>query len=325
MSSSNLQSAQATTAPADPPGSSAAIRALIRQRRFGEALETAEARLTAAPTDRDALLFRAMALRYLGRIPDALKALEQLGTHHPRFSRLYEERGQCYVVLRQAEPAIQCFNLALRLNSALPASLTMLEGLYRLKRQDKDAELVARDLATLRQIPPEVVSATSLFLDGDLEAAESSVRAFLLQHGDQIEAMRLLARIGVERKVYDDAELLLRAVLEAAPDYKAARADYAQVLVDMHREPEAIVQLEQLMREDPENRLRYQSVYATACVGVGDHDKAIRLYEELLDGSPGDADVHLSIAHALKTMGRREQAIASYRKATETRRGFGDA
>ena len=54
--------------------------------------------------------------------------------------------------------------------------------------------------------------------------AEPMVRAYLLQHGNQIEAMRLLARIGIARKVFDDAELLLAAVLELAPDYRAARA-----------------------------------------------------------------------------------------------------
>ncbi len=30
-------------------------------------------------------------------------------------------------------------------------------------------------------------------------------------------------------------------------------------------------------------------------------------------GTPEDADLHLSIAHALKTLGRRQEAIESYR------------
>ncbi len=40
--------------------------------------------------------------------------------------------------------------------------------------------------------------------------------------------MRLLARIGLERDVLDDAELLLESVLKLAPDYRAARFDYAR-------------------------------------------------------------------------------------------------
>src|SRR5262249_35088901 len=150
----------------------------------------------------------------------------QLEQHHPRFSRLHEERGNCYVFLRQAAPAIESFQTAVNINNALPASWSMLEGLYRMAGRREDAEMAAGHLTTLKNIPPEVVTATSLFLDGDLDVAEPMVRTYLQQHGDQIEAMRLLARIGMARKVFDDAELLLAAVLELAPEYRIARAEY---------------------------------------------------------------------------------------------------
>ena len=48
-----------------------------------------------------------------------------------------------------------------------------------------------------------------------------------------IEAMRLLARIGIAHKVYFDAQVLLSAVLERAPEYRAARHEYAFVLVEI--------------------------------------------------------------------------------------------
>ncbi|HXN79464.1 MAG TPA: sulfotransferase, partial [Steroidobacteraceae bacterium] len=185
--------------------------------------------------------------------------------------------------------------------------------------------MAAAQVATLRNIPPEVVTATGLYLDGDLDVAEPMVRAYLLQHGDHVEAMRLLARIGMARKVFDDAELLLAAVLDLAPDYRAARSEYAEVLIELHRESEARGELERLMQEDPQNRLYYQGLYATACVGLGEHERAIGLYRELLRGTPADADVHLSIAHAQKTLGQRDEAIASYRRAAASRPGFGDA
>ena len=69
--------------------------------------------------------------------------------------------------------------------------------------------------------------------------AEQLIRAFLLKHGHHVEAMRLLARIGIERDVLDDAQLLLEAVLELAPDYHAARFDYAQVLIERHMHQQA--------------------------------------------------------------------------------------
>ena len=301
------------------------IRGLIRRREFTEALLAGEALLAAAPGERDALLFVAMAQRYLGRISDALSTLAILAQHHPRFSRLHEERGHCFVALKQAPEAIEAFLLAVNLNHALPASWSMLEGLYRMSGQADNCAKAASHVATLRKLPREVVTATGLFMDGDLDAAEPMVRSYLLEHGNEVEAMRLLARIGMARKVYEDAELLLAAILELAPDYRAARSEYAETLIEMHKYSQARRELDQLLREDPANQHHYRGLYAVTSVGLGEHEKAVALYQDLIAVTPEDPDLHLSLAHALKTMGRRDEAIESYRRAEQCRPGFGDA
>jgi tetratricopeptide (TPR) repeat protein len=301
------------------------IRGLLRRHQFVEALCASEALLADAPDHRDALLFVAIAQRYLGRIPEALSTLAKLERHHPRFSRLHEERGHCFVVLKHAPQAIDAFLLAVNINHALPASWSMLEGLYRMTGQSDSSAMATSHVATLRKLPPVVVTATGLFVDGDLDAAEPMVRAYLLQHGNEVEAMRLLARIGIARKVFDDAELLLAALLELAPDYRTARAEYAEVLIELHKYQDARRELDQLLREDPANRPYYQSLHAAASVGLGEHERAVGLYRELLAATPADPDLHLSMAHALKTLGRRDEAIESYRRAAACRPGFGDA
>src|SRR3977135_3093070 len=230
-----MDSTDAITAPAPTAAEITQIRALLRQKKFAQALAAGDSLLARAPEHRDALLFVAIAQRYLGRVADALKTLEALERHHPRFSRLHEERGHCHVVMRQAPPAIEAFVVAVSINNALPASWSMLEGLYRMTGQADNTAMAASQVATLRNIPPEVVTATGLFLDGDLDVAEPMVRTYLLQHGDHVEAMRLLARIGIARKVFDDAELLLAAVLELAPDYRIASAAYAGETIATHK------------------------------------------------------------------------------------------
>jgi tetratricopeptide (TPR) repeat protein len=302
----------------------ARIRALLRQQKFAEALAAGQALLTAAPDHRDALLFVAIAQRYLGRVSDALKTLADLERHHPRFSRLYEERGNCFVALKQAPQAIDAYLTAVNLNHALPGSWSMLEGLYRMTGDGGNRATAESHVATLRKIPPEVVTATGLFMDGDLDAAEPMVRAYLLRHGNHVEGMRLLARIGIARKVFDDPELLLAAVLELAPGYRAARKDYVEVLIAVHKYQEARRHIDLLLRDEPENRL-YKTLSATISVGLGEHEKAVASYRELLQGTLQDADLHLSIAHALKTLGQRQEAIESYRKAADCRPSFGDA
>ena len=320
MNSADAEAASPAVA-ADIP----AIRALLRQGKFAEVLAATAPLLAAAEDDRDLLLFTAVGQRGVGRVADALNTLETLERLYPRFSRLHEERGHCYVAMKQAPTAIASFLQAVNINHALPASWGMLEGLYRMTGQGTNAATAGSHVATLRKLPPEVVTATALFVDGDLDPAERRVRAYLLKHGDHVEAMRLLARIGMARKVYDDAELLLAGVLELAPDYKLARAEYAEVLIELNRYADARRQLEQLLREDPPNRAYYEALNATVSVGLGEHETAIARYRELLRGVAEDADLHLSIGHALKTLGRSDEAIDSYRKAAGCRPVFGDA
>ncbi len=301
------------------------IRGLLRRREFAEALSAAQEVLAGAPGERDALLFVAIAQRFLGRVPDALNTLATLAQHQPHFSRLHEERGHCFVVLKQAPQAIEAFLQAVNINHALPASWSMLEGLYRMTKQADNASMAASHVATLLKLPREVVAATGLFMDSDLDAAEPMVRSFLLQHGNEVEAMRLLARIGMARKVFDDAELLLAAVLELAPDYRTARSEYAEVLIELQKYSHARRELDRLLQEDPANSRHYQGLQAVTSVGLGEHERAVTQYQELIVATPADAELHLSLAHALKTLGRQAEAINSYRRAEACRPGFGDA
>jgi tetratricopeptide (TPR) repeat protein len=230
--------------------------------------------------------------------------------------------------MKDARNAIAAFQQAIGINPALTASFEMLAGLHRLTGDSENAHRAAAEAAKLRALPPAVVDATGLFAEGDLVAAEKTIRPFLLRNGDHIEAMRLLARIGAALGVFDDAEILLAAVLERAPDYIAARHDYACVLLERHKHMEARAQLDILLAHDPDSRI-YRTLYASTTVGLGRQDEAAALFRGLIAEAPAGtrelAELHLSVAHALKTLGRREEAIEAYRAAIAARPDFGDA
>jgi tetratricopeptide (TPR) repeat protein len=323
--------AMQAAAPSPPPSSVEAevarIRALIEAKQFGAALAAAEALGRMVPENRDVLYMTAVSLRYLNRLADALAALDRLQSLHPGFSRLYQERGNCFVALRDAPRAIEAFLTAVNLNPALPASWRTLQSLYRMTRQAGNAEMAAGHVAALERLPVEIVTATALFSDGELAPAESITRTYLLTHGNHIEAMRLLARIGLAHDVLDDADILLEAVLELAPDYRAARYDYATALLRRHKHAQAMEELNKLLQLEPTNRV-YRTTFATAKVGLGDHERALVLYRELLaDAPPGAhaAELHLSVAHSLKALGRQQESIDAYRTAAAARRSYGDA
>ena len=118
--------------------------------------------------------------------------------------------------------------------------------------------------------------------------------------------------------------MLLEAVLVLAPDYRAARCDYAQVLVQRHKHVQAREQVQQLLELEPGNP-DYRSMAATIAVGLGEQKEAIDLYRGMLADMPDNPDLHLWIAHALKTVGQVPEAIEAYRAAAAARPDFGDA
>jgi tetratricopeptide (TPR) repeat protein len=300
------------------------IRALMDQREFGAALAAAQALLAEVPENRDVLYIVAVCQRYLRKVPEALSTLRRFEELHPGYPRLYQERGHCHVAQRAVEPAIAAFERAVQLNGALPASWRALLALYRHKGDDARAERAARELNKLSTLPGPLVTAFSMFADGEIGAAESVVRQYLIQHGDHIEGMRLLAQIGVKMDVLDDAELLLENVLRMTPDYHAARYEYALVLLQRHKHAQAREQMDRLLATDPNNRV-YRTTHATICAGFGLVEQALPLYQQLLLDAPQDADLHLSIGHVLKTLGRTDEAIAAYRASAAARPSYGDA
>jgi len=325
-------STEAELTPASLEQDAGRLRRMQSEGCHAEALEDMRGLLADHPDDRDLLLIEATSLRHLGRIDEALATLDRLARLQPSFSLMHQERGLCHVARKDASAAIPALLQAVNINPALPMSWRMLEGVYRIVGDGKSAATAGSHVETLRQLPIEVVNATSLFADGDLDPAEAIIRTFLLAHGDHPEAMRLLAKIGMAHEVYDDAELLLSGALAMQPDHRPAQFEYAQTLSLRHKHSEAEAALAPLLESEPANP-EYRLLASTIAVGLGQQDKAIAFYHAMLADLPGDdaasatarADINLWLGHALKTVGELPEAISAYRTAAAERPDFGDA
>ena len=300
------------------------LRHLQRTGRYDDVLAGLEEPIAARPDNRDLLLLAAISQRHLRRIPDALATLDRLTGLYPHFSQAHQERGLCFVASKDAPNAIASLLRAVNINPALPMSWRMLDGVYRLTGDGAGAAMAAAHVATLAALPADIVAATSLFADGDIAPAEQIVRAYLMRHGDHVEGMRLLAKIGMAHEVFDDAELLLAGVLALAPDHRPARFDYADCLAKRHKYDAARAALALLQPDGPVSP-EHRMLSATVAVGLGDHAMAVDLYRAMIAEAPDAPDPYLWLGHALKTIGRLPEAIAAYRAATAARPDFGDA
>ncbi len=300
------------------------IRALMQAERYQDALQAAQALLTEVPENRDVLYMIAVNHRYLRQPNEALATLARLEAVHPTYSRLFQERGHCHAALGNPAAALTAYLQAVNINPALPASWNALTILFRAAGRTEESQTAASHVAKLKNLPVAVVTATSMFADGETYEAERLIRDYLRSHPNDIEAMRLLARIGLKLEVLDDAEFLLESVLAFAPDYHLARFDYVRVLLQRHRNAKALEHSKILVSAEPDNR-DFRAVYATSCLALADYDEALRVYQALVEEAPEAPNLHLSIGHALKTLGRQHEAIEAYWSAARVTPSFGDA
>ena len=117
------------------------LRGLQQAGRHAEALAGALVLQADLPENRDVLLLVATSQRCLGQIDAAMDTLDRLERLYPRFSRLHQERGMGFVGRRDAPNAIHSLLIAVNINPALPASWSMLEGLYRMTGDAENAAI----------------------------------------------------------------------------------------------------------------------------------------------------------------------------------------
>ncbi len=270
-------------------------------RRFDDADSFRSARV-------EALYLLAVAERYRGRPEQALAALERLLATSPEHARGHQERAHSLCALGREADALAGYRRAVALNPALLASWKALMALAARHGTAQESQLAERHVAFLGSLPAELVGVMDLLHEGDLERAERVCRAFLKQHPRHVEGMRLLAELAQRLGVFDDAEFLLESCVALAPRHVGARIDYMNVLIRKTRFAQANEQAKKLLTVRP-NDPALETSLATTLVGVGRVEEGIAGYRRVLERQPDNAEVHVLLGHALKTVGDLQGAV----------------
>ena len=269
-------------------------------------------------------LARARRLRNEGEHAAAATLLNELESTHPSSGLLWQERALVYRAQGDTGGAMTAFRRAVDFNDALPDSWLALVELYRATGRPVDAQHAAACVAKMRSLPAQLLAGSSLLNEGRLEAAEQCIRGYLREHGHHIDGMRLLAQANVKREAYDDAELLLEAILEAAPDYHDARLELGNVMIRRRRFLPALMHARHLLSVEPRHPA-WRRLYASACDGLGEFDEALAVYRQLLAETPEDAALRLAVAHAMRSSGDTRAAIGELQAVARMPGGTGGA
>jgi len=123
---------------------------------------------------------------------------------------------------------------------------------------------------------------------------------------------------------WDDAELLYRRILEAAPDEADAMHFLGVLSHQRGRSDEAITLIEQSIALSPRHADRYNNL-GNVLVEIGRLSQATETYEKAIELQPGHADAYNNLGTVLRAQSRYDDAAAAYQKAIELNPSHVDA
>ncbi|MEO0589444.1 MAG: sulfotransferase [Pseudomonadota bacterium] len=296
--------------------------------RFDTGLALADEALGDDPKDGDAHYIAAIATRYLGRFDEAARHLEALHAAMPEYGRAWQEQGHLALASGDKAGALAAYTRATRFNPALEASWREQARLHAEAGRAGEAQAATAQRQRIAGLPRELVAVQHHLAEGRLLRAEEICRHYLRQNPTRdaahFEGMRLLAMIGIEFGVLEEAEFLLESAVVFSPDDRQLRLDYIDALRRRQNFAKALEEAEALHAREPNNPL-FQSRLAIECIQMGEYDRGLALFDQVLEKLPHDPASLTSRGHALKTKGARAEAEASYRSAIAAKPDHGDA
>ena len=266
----------------------------------------------------------AVCRRYRREFDAALSKLARLRALAPENGRAHQEEGHAYRDMGRPDRALQAYSRACRFNPALVASWRGQLDILTRRGRGREAAQARAQLDYLERLPQPLVIVLDLVSQGKLLKAEDLCRKFLQKAPHHVEAMRLLADIGIRFGVLADAEFLLESAHRLDPKNVRVHVDYIQALRKRQKSGQALGQAKRLLETSPDNP-QFQSIYAIECMQTGDFEEALNLFDRVLEQIPGDPVTLTSKGHAFKTHGQYDKAVASYRAALVSQPRYGEA
>ena len=266
----------------------------------------------------------AVCRRYRREFDAALSKLARLKTLAPENGRAHQEEGHAHRDMGHPDRALGAYARACRFNPALVASWRGQLDILTRHGRVREAAQARVQLDYLERLPQPLVIVLDLVSQGKLLKAEDLCRKFLQKVPHHVEAMRLLADIGIRFGVLADAEFLLESAHRLDPKNVRVHVDYIQALRKRQKSGQALEQAQRLLETSPDNP-QFQSIYAIECMQTGNYEEALNLFDRVLEQIPGDPVTLTSKGHAFKTHGQYDKAVASYRAALVSQPRYGEA
>jgi len=276
-----------------------------------------------APGNVDLLTLLGVSLLDCRKPREALEPLQQAVAGAPHFAKARENLGQALLQTGRPEQAIPHLREAARLDPDSDSTRMKLGYALSALGSGEEADTVFEEAFGLVPDRRKLAEAGEHLRAGRARECERICRELLNRQPDDVNALRLLARVAGEAERWGQAERLLLRVLELAPAFHDARLDLARVYKQQDRIDEAVATAARAAELTP-NSSNAHYLHASMLAIAGRQDEALRGYRRTLEITAGHTAAWVGMGHLLKTLGRQEEGIAAYRTAIDQRPNFGE-
>lgn len=172
-------------------------------------------------------------------------------------------------------------------------------------------------------LPPDMLynSAVAAQKVGKIEEAIHLFQTYLQTAPNDASALAWLGACYLQQHQYDQAVATLHQALEISPSDTTARLNLASALVAQKQYVPAAKELQELAQKEPNSPL-VAYLLGTTLANTGDYTAAVDSLERYAQLDPQgkavpNGDGFCALGDALQHLGRNEEAIAAYRKATQ--------
>ncbi len=289
-----------------------------------QAAEDARALLGHAPNDPRLLLILGSALRRQGRFAEAKAALAPLAQAWPRAANTHYELGLTLSALGDALDAQDALRRAVSADPNHAGAWRALGDLLFGAGDAAGAEAAFAEHRRATVTDPALRPAAEAIFAGRIVEAEKLLRAHLTRRLGDAAATRMLAEVYLRLDRFADAEILFERALELEPHHDGARFGLADARFRQQKAVAAIPELEDLLTRAPDDPA-YRNLLAACLALIGEDERVIALYQQLLADYPTQPRLWLNHGHALRAIGRRDEAVAAFRRALALDPTLGDA
>ena len=279
--------------------------------------------LRQAPDDADLLTLHGVALLACRQPREAVAPLQRALERAPRSARVRENLGQALMQAGQLEDAAVQLRRAAELEPGSESIRMKLGHVLASLGSGEEADTVYEEAFGLAPDRRRLAEAGEHLRAGRVRDCERICRDLLARRPEDVNALRMLAKVEVEDERWGRAERLLRRALKLAPAFHDAKMDLARVCKQQDRLDDALALAREAVEGNPRNpNAHYLEAGLLALAARS--EEALASYRRCLEIQPGHTPAWVGMGHLLKTLGRTEEGIAAYRRAIEQRPNFGE-